>query len=69
MTRQERERELRELMRSDGGQVKIVDLYKDTVGMAPGAPPQTGAMLEPMIQAILDEEFPPPPAKQLPPSA
>lgn len=68
MTRQERERELRKLMQSDGGQVKIVDLYKDTVGMAPGTPPQSGAMLEPMIQGILDAEFPPPSKEPLPPS-
>jgi hypothetical protein len=59
MNRQQRERELRELMRSEGGEVKIVDLYKDTLGSAPGVPPQTGRMLEPMIQAILDKEFPP----------
>lgn len=59
MKRQQRERELREMMRSEGGEVKIVDLYKDTLGSAPGAPPQTGRMLEPMIQAILHKEFPP----------
>lgn len=68
MTRQQRERELQELLRSEGGQVKIVDLYKDTVGSAPGVPPQSREMLEPMIQAILDIEFPPPPPEPLPPS-
>lgn len=68
MTRQQRERELRQLLQSEGGQVKIVDLYKDTLGSAPGAPPQTGQMLEPMLQAILDKEFPPPPKEPLPPS-
>ena len=68
MTRQQRERELRELLHSEGGQVKIVDLYKDTLGSAPGAPPQTGLMLEPMVQAILDAEFPPAVHKPLPPS-
>ncbi len=68
MTRQQRERELRELMRSEGGEVKIVDLYKDTLGISPGAPPQSGRLLEPMIQAILDQEFPPPPPEPLPPS-
>ena len=57
MKRQQRERELRELMRSEGGEVKIVDLYKDTLGIAPGAPPQSGRLLESMIQAILDKEF------------
>ncbi len=68
MTRQQRERELRELLNSEGGQVKIVDLYKDTLGSAPGAPPQSREMLEPMIQAILDKEFPPPTKEPLPPS-
>ena len=55
-------------MNSEGGQVKIVDLYKDTLGMALGVPPQSKEMLEPMIAAILDKEFPPAPAEQLPPS-
>ncbi|MCE9529355.1 MAG: hypothetical protein K8R36_25175 [Planctomycetales bacterium] len=68
MTRQQRERELQELLRSEGGQVKIVDLYKDTLGSSPGAPPQSREMLEPMIQVILDIEFPPPPPEPLPPS-
>ncbi|MGI8980561.1 MAG: hypothetical protein ACR2FY_15140 [Pirellulaceae bacterium] len=58
MERQQRERELRAMMRSEGGEVKIVDLYKDTIGMAPGAPPQSGRLLEPMIQAILEKECP-----------
>ena len=68
MTRHQRERELREMLNSEGGQVKIVDLYKDTFGSAPGAPPQSREMLEPMIRAILDNEFPPPPHEPLPPS-
>ena len=68
MTREQRERELREMLSSEGGQVKMVDLYKDTLGSAPGAPPQTGQMLEPMLQAILDKEFPPATPKPLPPS-
>jgi len=68
MTRQQRERELRETLSSEGGQVKLVDLYKNTLGSAPGAPPQTGQMLEPMLQAILDKEFPPPTPEPLPPS-
>lgn len=68
MTRQQREQELRELLHSEGGQVKLVDLYKDTLGNPPGAAPQTGQMLEPMLQAILDEEFPRPTRKPLPPS-
>lgn len=66
MTRTEREAELRELMRTEGGQVKIVDLYKDTLGNAPGAPPQSAQMLELLIEAILDQEFPPQVKKPLP---
>jgi|GEM_PF-5712557 hypothetical protein len=68
MTREQRERELREMLSSEGGQVKLVDLYKDTLGSAPGAAPQTREMLEPMLQAILDKEFPSPTPKPLPPS-
>lgn len=35
MTRTEREGELRELMRTEGVQAKIVDLYEVTLGNAP----------------------------------
>lgn len=69
MTREQRERELRELLRSDGGQVKIVDLYKDTVGIPPGTPPQSGQLLEGLLQGILNAEFPPPTKEPQPPSA
>ena len=56
MTREERERELHELMQSDFD--KFVELYRSTVQMPLGQMPPPGMVANAMVEAILEHEFP-----------
>lgn len=59
-TKEERERELIAMMRSEDGRYQIVSLYEKVLGIPDGSESHIGTLLrEQMIPAILDYEYPP----------
>jgi hypothetical protein len=59
-TREERERELVDMLRSEDGLDQIVSLYEKVMGIPDGSEPPVGTLArQQMIPAILDSEYPP----------
>jgi hypothetical protein len=54
-TRAEREAELRRLLNTPDGRVRVYELLYKLLGLPPGAMPPVGL---PVIQTILDKEYP-----------
>jgi hypothetical protein len=54
-TRVEREKELRRLLNTPDGRVRVYELLYKLLGLPPGAMPPAGT---PVIQTILDKEYP-----------
>ena len=54
-TRDEREKELKQLAKAPGGRWMILDIYRDALKLKPG---DTGPAGAPMIQVILEIEYP-----------
>jgi hypothetical protein len=58
MTREERQKELNQLLQSKGGLLVIGDLYIKTLGLDPTKTLSGDLVGQSMIAAILDREYP-----------